>query len=71
MVWRLSRRELAMKQSECGLDSPYAGALTGPELVFVLEVISNFVFHTMNSFISSLGSLVIRGKDRAGSGRSL
>lgn len=28
--------------------------LTGPELVFVLEVIRNLVFHAMNRFMSSL-----------------
>ena len=47
---RTGKRRLDMLRRLAGLVQ-----VTGPELGFVLEVISNLVFHTTNSFMSSFG----------------
>jgi hypothetical protein len=53
------------------LGSGIIGALTGPELVFVLEVISNLVFHTTNSFMSSLRGAAATQRRAEGSEQTL
>lgn len=47
-----------------------SGCLTGPELVFVFEVISNLVVHAMNSCMSSLRVSVLGGIERIANARA-